>query len=245
MRTIRLALALVASTSIALVACTSSDPADSLDMNGTWAGVGERAGVGTVSVSATIEDRAITRLAVDDEATGERMRLYPIQDQSLRFVTASGVEGRLLTDPGKAYTLMVIPFRDFAVLQNEAQAPFGEATLADLDGEWRGTMLGMSGDTSYRFPATAVCSAGHCALTATGPATDETGGVVRDVTGVQSILEIAHRTRLAFDLSWTSTQDASGFGAAFLSKDRTFMGLYGCLSADVVDACEYGALLRE
>lgn len=222
----------------------SDGPANSLGLNGVWGGVAEDDEFDVGTIVATIEDRSIVKLIVDGIETGETAQLTRSASDVFEYSTSSDVIGGFLTDSGSRYAVFVNELWDFGVLQRGASAPFGVASLADLDGEWSGSVIGFFGEEYYRYNSSGFCTTGSCIFTVTSPVVDSEGNELFDVTGLQSLVGVGLRSALAFDLQWVNEVD-SGVGAAVLSKDKKFLGAYLCPPNYLLEDCEFAAMTKQ
>jgi hypothetical protein len=222
----------------------SSEPSNSFGLNGTWGGIAEDVDLDMATISATIEDRSISRFEIDGVVTGETAVITQLEPDVFDYLSNFGVIGGFLTDPGKSYAVVVNEDWDFAVVQKGASAPYGTATIVDLGGSWVGSVSGFFDNTYYRYPATGECGSGFCIFTATGPVVDENGTILADLTGTQATWEVSHRASLAFDATISNSLGGGGSGAGFLSKDKRFFGAYGCPPSMVLEECEIAAMVK-
>lgn len=223
-------------------------PANSLGLNGTYGGVAEDIEYTMGTISATVEDRSITRFIIDGVDQKQTSSITQLQSDIFEYLTSDGINGGFLTDPSKSYGVIVNEQWEFGVVQKGASAPYGNATILDLDGSWTGFLVTPFDEgVDARYPVTAICTSGICVTTATGPAVDIDRGVTLapDITGTQSTFTFSHRRTLAFDGTFSNTLGGSGVGAAFLSKDKRFAGVYACPTTLVLNECDFGALVKD
>lgn len=219
-------------------------PSNTLGLNGTWGGVAEDIGFDLATVSATIEDRSVVQFLVDDRNFGETALITRLDSDVFEYISNFDLYGGFLTDLSNSYAVFVNEDWDFGVLQRNASAPFGTATIADLDGTWRGSVIGFFADSYFRYTASGSCSAGDCLFTITSPLRDSDGNVLGDLTGQQTTLSAEHWDSLAFDVSWANS-NGSGLGSLFMSKDRNFVGAYLCPRGGWLEDCEFAAMVRQ
>lgn len=222
----------------------SGGSSNSLGLNGTWGGVAEDIDFNLAAVSATIENRSVVQFVVDGVNFGETARITRLDSDVFEYLSNFDVYGGFLTDPGKSYAVFVNEDWDFGVLQRNASAPFGTATIADLDGTWSGSAIGFFADSYFRYSASGSCSAGDCLFTITSPVRDSDGNVLFDLTGQQTVLSAQHWESLVFDVDWANP-NGSGFGSFFMSKDRNFVGAYLCPPGGWLEECEFAAMIRQ
>lgn len=235
-------------SSVMLVACGGGSggggSSDSYGLNGNWGGIGEDIDLNLSSLSVTVEDRAMTSFSINGVNTGQTATITSLDSDVFEYLTNTGVYGGVLRDPSNSYGIFVNEIWDFGVLQKGASAPFGSATIGDLDGTWSGTTIGFFGDSYYRYPAHGECASGVCVFTATGPAVGSAGNILEDVTGVQSTWNVVHRTGLVYDFQFQNTRGAQGFGAVIFSADKRFAGGYGCPPSGILEQCEFAAMVK-
>lgn len=215
-----------------------------LGLDGTWGGIADDINLDMATISATIDGNSITRFEIDG-VPAQPATITKLQSDVFEYLTNDGIYGGFMADPSKSYAVVVNELGDFAVVQKGASEPFGSASILDLEGAWTGSVIGFFGGTTYRYPTTGECNSGICVFTATGPAVDENGSVIEQVTGLQATWNLFHRASLAFDADVQNDRGFSGVGAGFLSKDKEFFGGYACPPSGTIDDCEFGALVKE
>jgi hypothetical protein len=220
----------------------SSNP---LGLNGTYGGILEDIDFDLMGITVSVEGSTMTHLAIDGVGTGQTAAITRLEDDVFEYLTNTGVIGGVLTDPTKTYGVFVNELWDFGVIERDASAPFGAADPNDINGSWSGSVIGFFANDYYRYPAQGVCVSGQCTFTVTGPVRDRNGVILVDATGEQSQLEMVHRTSLVFDHTFQADSGVEGFGAAILSPDRNFVGIYACPPPGYIEDCEFGAFTRE
>ena len=220
------------------------EPIAPLGLDGTWGGIAEDIDYDMGTISATVEERSITRFSIDGVDQNQTSLIAPIESDVFSYRTSDGINGGMIVDPSKLYGVIVNEQWEFGVVQKGATAPYGSATIVDLNGSWSGFFVGLFDDEYYRFPVTSECNSNICVTTATGPAVNGQGVVVEEITGVQSTANFMHRASLAFDFTFANTLGGSGVGAGFLSKDKRFLGVYACPESMILGECEFGALVK-
>lgn len=222
----------------------SDEFADPLGLDGTWGGIAEDIDYDMGTISATVEGRSITRFLIDGIDQRQTSSIAAVQSDVFEYLTSDGIRGGILADPSKSYGIIVNEQWDFGVVQKGASAPYGSATVVDLNGSWSGFFVSLFNDEYFRYSVTAECNSGTCVTTATGPAVNRQGVIVEDITGVQSTSSFGHRETLAFDGTFTNTRGGSGVAAGFLSKDKEFLGVYACQDSMELEECEFGAFVK-
>lgn len=239
------------SVSLLLAACGSSSSdsngsSNVLGLDGTWGGILEDIDYNLSTTSVTIKDQSATEFRIDGNTTGQTASINALQPDIFEYYSNDDIFGGFVTDPSKTYAVAVNELWDFAVIQKGASAPYGSASVVDLNGAWKGTAVGFFNEIVYRYPVEGECGSGICVWTATGPARTLDGATFVDVTGTQSTWNLSHRSTLVFGTTWSNSIGSSGFGGAALSKDKKFLGGYGCpQSSGFVEECEYAALTRQ
>lgn len=225
-------------------------PANSLGLNGTWGGIAAHdEDTDTATISVTAEDRSMTRFVIDGVDQVQTASVTELQPDVFKYLTSTDVNGAILVDSGKSYGFLGNEVGEFGVVQKGASAPYGDATILDLDGTWSGFFVahveGFADDEYARAPVTAVCTSGLCAITFIGPAITRNGDIVdAEVEGVISDAIFERRTSLVLDGTYTNTRGASGLTTAILSKDKRFVGIIACQTS-AFSECEFGALVKD
>jgi len=221
------------------------DPIAPLGLDGTWGGIAEDINYDMGTISATVEGRSITRFSIDGVDQNQTSLITPIASDVFSYRTSDEINGGMIVDPSKSYGVIVNEQWEFGVVQKGASAPYGSATVVDLDGSWSGFFVSLFDSEYFRYPASAECSSGICVTTATGPAVNLQGAIIDDVTGVQSTATFVHRSTLAFDGEFSNTRGGSGVSTGFLSKDKRFLGAYACQETMFLQECEFGAFVKD
>ncbi|MCG5494416.1 hypothetical protein [Ectothiorhodospira variabilis] len=215
---------------------------NSLGLDGAWGGIAEDVEYNIYEISATIQGRDIVRFAVDGTADPDQTgTIIPLDNDVFEYKNLLGVEGYIVTDPSQDYALVLNELWDFGVVQKGASAPYGQANITDLNGQWRGRAIGTYGDGYFRYPLEVSCNSGTCVSTVTGAVVDQDGNFVMDITGQQSTLNVQHITRLYFDFFVLGETEE---GVIILSKDKQFLGAYSCPPPFQMDECDFVALNR-
>jgi len=218
---------------------------DSLGLSGTWQGVLEDIQLNMYNTKVEIDDRQITRIVLDGFDGGDKGEIREIASSIYEFELDDGTYGGFLTSPSKNHVAYTNELADFGVLQKGASSA-GVAQPTDINGTWSGTYVGFFAGELYQYTATDVCSYPTCVFTVTGPLRDATGNTIDDsMVGSSTTYTVGFREGVVFDTEFEVSPGVGGYGAMFLSADKSFAGVYGCLDEDAWQDCEFGAITKQ